>query len=74
MRWWAYVLLGVMWIVGVIVTLVISLEGAKNVVAAELAADPNGLQIATAIVSSIVFAAPGLYLIGTGIRRVRGAP
>jgi hypothetical protein len=71
MKWWTYILLGIVWVGAVGVVLVVSLEGAKNVVAADLAADPNGLQVATAAVSSLVFGGPGFFFILMGIRMKR---
>jgi hypothetical protein len=71
MTWWGYILLGVGWIATVTVTLVMSLDAATNAVSADLAADPNGLQIGTAVVSAVVFAGPGLFFILKGIRQGR---
>lgn len=71
MTWWGYILLGVAWIAAVIVTLVISLDAAANAVSASLATDPNELQIGTAVISTIVFAGPGVFLIMIGLRQHR---
>lgn len=71
MRWWTYILLGMVWIAVVGAVLMISLEGAKNVVAADLAADPNKIQFVTAVVSALMFAGPGLFFILAGVRQVR---
>jgi hypothetical protein len=71
MTWWGYILLGVAWIAVVIVTLVISLDAAANAVSASLATDPNELQIGTAVISTIVFAGPGVLLIMIGLRQQR---
>ena len=71
MTWWGYLLLGVAWIAAVTVTLVMSLDAATNAVSANLAADPNGLQIGTAVVSAILFAGPGIFFILIGLRQKR---
>ena len=71
MTWWGYILLGAGWVATVTVTLVMSLDAATNAVSADLAVDPNGLQIGTAVVSAVVFAGPGLFFILYGIRQRR---
>lgn len=71
MTWWGYILLGIGWIAVVTVTLVISLDAAANAVSASLAANPNELQIGTAVISTIIFAGPGVFLIMIGLRQQR---
>jgi hypothetical protein len=69
MTWWGLITVGLVWVATVVGTVVVSLQGAQNVVAADLAGDPNGLQYGTAIVSALIFAGPGLFFITLGVKQ-----
>jgi hypothetical protein len=47
------------------------MNAATNAVAADLAIEFSGGQVATAAVSAVIFAGPGLYLILSGVRKKR---
>jgi succinate dehydrogenase hydrophobic anchor subunit len=71
MTWWGYILTGFVWVAVVVVMFVASMDAAKNAVAAELVSDFNKTATATAVVSAVIFAGPGLYFILSGVRKKR---
>jgi threonine/homoserine/homoserine lactone efflux protein len=74
MTWWGYILAGLVWVAAVVAMFVVSMNAATNAVAADLASDFSATQVATAAVSAVIFAGPGLYLILSGVRKKRALP
>lgn len=73
LAWLGWVSAGAAWLAVVAAGLVLALNVADRAAADDFIAEPGRAQVAVAIVSGVVFAVPGVVLIGIGFRRRRRA-
>lgn len=69
MTWWAWILAGIAWIAVVVLMVYLSLSGIPEAVEQGLAEEPSTTRVAIAVVTSLVFAVPGVIFIAIGLRR-----
>ena len=73
LAWLGWVSAGAAWLAVVAVGLVLALDVADRAAADDFIAEPGRAQVAVALASGVVFAIPGVVLIGIGFRRRRRA-
>ena len=71
MSWWGLLLVGFVWIVVVVGTLIVSLVSAEQAGATSVAEDPSFTRGVIAALSGAIFGLPGVFMIIAGLRRRR---
>ena len=67
--WLGWIAGGALWLAVVAVSLALALGSADAAAADGVIAEPGTARVAVAVVSSVVFAVPGVGLIAMGVRR-----